>query len=40
MQATIEASDKGDDGLAFHGEHDFRFHEPICPGMRRIRPRG
>jgi acyl dehydratase len=34
MQATIETLHKVTTAFAFHGEHDFRFHEPIRPGMR------
>jgi acyl dehydratase len=34
MQATVEALQKVTTAFAFHGEHDFRFHEPIRPGMR------
>jgi acyl dehydratase len=34
MQATIEALHKVTTAFAFHGEHDFRFHQPIRPGMR------
>jgi acyl dehydratase len=34
MQATIETLHKVTTAFAFHGEHDFRFHDPIRPGMR------
>lgn len=34
MQATIETLHKVTAAFAFHGEHDFRFQEPIRPGMR------
>jgi acyl dehydratase len=36
MQATIEALQKVTTAFAFHGEHDFRFHEPIRPSMRLL----
>jgi acyl dehydratase len=34
MQATIETLHRVTTAFALHGEHDFRFHEPIRPGMR------
>jgi acyl dehydratase len=34
MQAAIEVLQKVTTAFAFHGEHDFWFHEPIRPGMR------
>lgn len=34
MQGTIETLRKVTTAFAFHGEHDFWFHEPIRPGMR------
>jgi acyl dehydratase len=34
MQPTIEALRAVTPVFAFHGQHDFRYHRPIAPGMR------
>lgn len=34
MQPTIETLRRVTTAFAMHGEHDFRYHKPIRPGMR------
>jgi acyl dehydratase len=34
MQPTIEMLRSVTPAFAFHGQHDFRYHQPIRPGMR------
>lgn len=34
MQPTIETLRRVTKAFAMHGEHDFRYHKPIRPGMR------